>query len=310
MDVPLPSPFPLPSSTSPFHSPPSLFPLRPAIEVRHLWYWYENHIPALQDVSLTIEQGEYVAIIGQNGSGKTTLVKHFNGLLKPRQGKVFVEGEDAEKRSVGELARRVGYVFQNPDHQIFCTTTREEIAFGLRNLGFSEGEVRERTEEALRLFGLAEHAEVPPAILGYGLRRKVTLAAVYAMRPPILVLDEPTTGLDWRSTRELLGRVAQLHQEGHTIVLVSHDMKLVAEFSQKTLVLGQGRVLLHDATREVFKQEELLTRTFIAPPPITALSRRMRPYGMRGDSLTVGEFYDEYTQIRERRGELRRELEL
>jgi energy-coupling factor transporter ATP-binding protein EcfA2 len=271
---------------------------RPAIEVQHLWYWYENHVPALQDVSLTIEQGEYVALIGQNGSGKTTLVKHFNGLLKPRRGRVFVEGEDTEKRSVGALARCVGYVFQNPDHQIFCTTTREEIAFGLRNLGFPAEEVRERAEEALHLFGLAEQAEVPPAILGYGLRRKVTLAAVYAMRPPIMVLDEPTTGLDGRSTRELRGRVAGLHQQGHTIVLVSHDMKLVAECAEKTLLLGQGQVLLYDATREVFKQEELLTRAFIAPPPITALSRRMRPYGMRGDSLTVSEFYTEYNQIR------------
>ena len=271
---------------------------KPAIEVRNLWYWYEDHIPVLRDISLTINRGECLAIIGPNGSGKTTLVKHFNGLLRPRRGKVFVNGEGTEGRTVGQLARQVGYLFQNPDHQIFCPTTEEEIGFGLRNLGLPEEEVRERIAETLQLFRLEEYASKPPAILGYGLRRKVTLAAVYAMRPPIMVLDEPTTGLDWRSSRELMERIVALRREGHTIIFVSHDMKLVAQFSERTLVLNAGQVLDCDTTRNVFKRKERLERAFIAPPQIMALSQRMAPYGMRGDSLTVREFYEEYSAIR------------
>jgi len=271
---------------------------KPAIEVRNLWYWYEDHIPVLRDISLTIRRGECLAIIGPNGSGKTTLVKHFNGLLRPRRGKVFVNGEGTEGRTVGQLARQVGYLFQNPDHQIFCPTTEEEIGFGLRNLGLPEEEVRERIAETLQLFRLEEYASKPPAILGYGLRRKVTLAAVYAMRPPIMVLDEPTTGLDWRSSRELMERIVALRREGHTIIFVSHDMKLVAQFSERTLVLNAGQVLDCDTTRNVFKRKERLERAFIAPPQIMALSQRMAPYGMRGDSLTVREFYEEYSAIR------------
>lgn len=238
-----------------------------------------------------------MAIIGPNGSGKTTLVKHFNGLLRPRRGKVFVNGEDTEGRTVGQLARQVGYVFQNPDHQIFCPTVEEEIGFGLRNLGFLDEEVRERISETLRLFRLEEQAQKPPAILGYGLRRKVTLAAVYAMRPQIIVLDEPTTGLDWRSCTELMEMTAALHREGHTVVLISHDMKLVARFSERTLLLNAGQVLAYDTTRSVFKEREALERAFIAPPQITTLSQRMMPYGMRGDSLTVEEFYEEFSAI-------------
>jgi len=265
-----------------------------AVEVRDLWYWYEDHIPAIQGVSLTIESGDFVAIIGQNGSGKTTLSKHFNGLLRPSRGTVLIEGQDTEGKRVGELARRVGYVFQNPDHQIFSSSTREEIAFGLSNLGLPAGEVEARTSEVLQVFGLESYAAAPPAVLGYGIRRKITLAAVYAMCPPIIVLDEPTTGLDWRSQSGLMEHIAGLHQAGHTIVLISHDMKLVAQWAHKTLVLADGRVLAYDTTREVFKQEALLARSFIQPPQITRLSRGLRDHGMRGDSLTVPEFCQEF----------------
>jgi len=269
-----------------------------AVEVKGLWYWYEDHVPTLSDLSLTINQGECLAIIGPNGSGKTTLVKHFNGLLRPRRGEVFVNGEDMKGRTVGQLACQVGYLFQNPDHQIFCPTTEEEIGFGLRNLGLPEEEARGRIAETLRLFKLEEYTSKPPAILGYGLRRKVTLAAVYAMRSPIMVLDEPTTGLDWRSSRELMERIVALCREGHTIVFISHDMKLVAQFSDRTLVLNAGQVLDCDTTRNVFRRRESLERAFIAPPQITTLSQRMAPYGMKGDSLTVREFYEEYSAIK------------
>jgi energy-coupling factor transport system ATP-binding protein len=288
-------PLPTPISKDPRY--PISFNHSPAIQVEDLYYRYDGGSWALAGVDLSVEAGDFLAIVGQNGSGKTTLVKHFNGLLRPSRGQVVVLGQDTAGQSVGQLARKVGYLFQNPDHQIFAPTVREEVAFGPRNLGFAEGEVAARTSEALALFGLGDHADTPPAVLGYGLRRKVTLAAVWAMHPQILVLDEPTAGLDWRSTRTLMEEVANLNRQGHTIVLVTHDMKLVAEFAHQVLVLNDGQVLAYGPARQVFQQEAILRRAFLAPPPITALAQRMRPYGLRGDSLTAQEFYQEYTAL-------------
>jgi energy-coupling factor transport system ATP-binding protein len=278
------------------------------IVVQNLWYSYGDEVTALRGIDLEIEAGDYVAVIGQNGSGKTTLVKHFNGLLKPTQGRVLVslpfifparggdEGGlvDAAGLMVGQLAQGVGYVFQNPDHQIFCDTTRQELAFGPRNLGLSETEVRGRVEEALARFDLEQYADRPPAMLGYGLRRKIGVAAVYSMRPRIFILDEPTTGLDWRSTMELMELIGEMNRHGHTIILVTHDMKLVTGFSQKSLVLRDGQILVYDDTRTVFKHSEVLRDTQIEPPQITALAKRMVPYGMPDDILSVEEFYAAY----------------
>jgi len=271
--------------------------LSAAIQVKDLSYRYDDGPVVLAGMNLSIEAGDFLAIVGQNGSGKTTLVKHFNGLLRPTRGRVLVLGQDTDGQSVGQLARKVGYLFQNPDHQIFAPTVWEEVAFGPRNLGFSEGEVAARTTETLALFGLGDQADTPPAVLGYGLRRKVTLAAVWAMRPQILVLDEPTVGLDWRSTRTLMEEVTNLNSQGHTVILVTHDMKLVAGFARTVLVLDEGRALAYGPTRQLFQQEAILRQAFLAPPPITALARRMRPHGLRGDSLTVAEFYQEYSSL-------------
>ena len=270
----------------------------PDVRVEDLWHSYDDGPSVLAGVNLSVESGDFLAIVGQNGSGKTTLVKHFNGLLRPTHGRVLVLGQDTTGQSVGQLAQTVGYLFQNPDHQIFAPTVWEEVAFGPRNLGFSEGEVAARTTEALALFGLGDQADTPPAVLGYGLRRKVTLAAVWAMRPQILVLDEPTVGLDWRNTRALMEGVTDLNSQGHTIILVTHDMKLVAEFARRVLVLGEGRTLAYGPTRQLFQQDAILRQAFLAPPPITALAQRMRACGLRGDSLTVEEFYQEYTAWR------------
>ncbi len=275
-----------------------------AIVVQDLWYSYGDGVTALRGIDLEIEDGDYVAVIGQNGSGKTTLVKHFNGLLKPTRGRVLVKGlgdregspllRDTAGLTVGQLAQTVGYVFQNPDHQIFCATTREELAFGPRNLGLPEAEVRGRVEEALARFDLEEYADRPPAMLGYGLRRKIGVAAVYSMQPRIFILDEPTTGLDWQSTMELMELIGEMHRHGHTIIVVTHDMKLVAGFSQKSLVLRDGQILVYDDTRTVFKHSEVLRDTQIEPPQITALAKRMVPYGMPDDVLSVEEFYAAY----------------
>lgn len=270
------------------------------IQVRDLWYQYTGEIVALKGVSLDIKDGDFVAVIGQNGSGKTTLVKHFNGLHKPTKGQVIVGGRDTKDLSVGELARTVGFVFQNPDHQIFCATTREEITFGPRNLGLEGDELEDRVEEALAYFGLTEHADSPPAVLGFGTRRKISIAAVYAMRPRVFVLDEPTTGLDWKSAMALMRVIQAMNETGHTIILVTHDMKVVCQFARSSLVLRDGQVLTYDDTRTVFKHSEILKDTQIEPPQITELAKRMVPFGMSDDVLTVDEFYAVY--VNRRRG--------
>jgi energy-coupling factor transport system ATP-binding protein len=274
------------------------------LEATDLWFAYDDGPSVLQGVSLEIKGGDFVALIGQNGSGKTTLAKHFNGLLRPTRGRVLLNGEDNRERSVAYLARSVGYVFQNPDHQIFSATTREEIAFGPRNIGLEESEVQRRTEQALEYFDLTAYADYQPAILGFGLRRKVSIAAVYAMRTEILILDEPTAGLDWRSTHEMMQRVGDLHRKGHTIILITHDMRLVAQYAPHCMVLRDGNILASGDTRAVFKQADLLSETHIELPQICELARRLKPFSLKGNILTVAEFLEGYGNLVER-GEIR-----
>lgn len=269
----------------------------PRLEARDLWFDYEVGSSVLYGVSLIVEPGEFVAIIGQNGSGKTTLVKHFNGLLRPHKGQVLLDDEDIAHHTVGTLSRRVGYVFQNPDHQIFSATTREEIAFGPVNFELPEEEIQARTADALESFRLTEYADMQPAMLGFGLRRKVSIAAVYAMHTPIMILDEPTTGLDWKSTSELMQLVVDLNRQGRTIILITHDMRVVAEYAPRCMVIRKGEILIHDSTREVFRQAELLESTHITVPQITQLGRRMVPHGLHDGILTVPEFCDAYGDL-------------
>jgi len=269
-----------------------------AIELRGCSYRYNADVLALHRVSCAIPVGTWTALIGQNGSGKTTLAKLCNGLLRPDEGTVHILGQDIAEQPVSAIAHHVGYLFQNPDHQIFAPTVREELAFGLRNLGFPPAEVERRVEAALTLFGLTPYADQPPAMLGYGLRRQVTVASLFALRPPILILDEPTTGLDWGSAQALLNRLATLHQAGHTVLVITHDMRLVAEWAQWVLVLHRGRLWIEGPPREIFAQPEMLAGASLNPPPVTRLSQRLRHLGTRGDSLTVEEFYEEYTALK------------
>lgn len=268
------------------------------VRIVALHHRYEEDIPALSGVDLEIPDNAFLAIVGQNGSGKTTLVKHLNGLLKPTSGRVLVDGVDTATAGVARLARTVGFVFQNPDHQIFGATAREEVAFGLRNLGLGPEVVRERTEETLAAFDLTPYAETPPAVLGFGLRRKVAVASVYAMRPRILVLDEPTTGLDWRSARDLLARLVRMHERGHTILLVTHDMRIVAEYAPHTLVMHAGRVLAYGPTREVFASADLEAARLRAPQ-VTRLAGRLAEWGVEGSVLTVDEFCGAFRRVLE-----------
>lgn len=269
---------------------------RCAVQVHGVHYHYPG-VPALNGIELTLEGGEFCALVGQNGSGKSTLAKHLNGLLKPDAGSVSVFGRDTRTLTVGELARDVGYVFQNPDHQIFAGNVHDELAFGLHNLRLGADEVRARIDDALRAFGLEAYIDQPPATLGFGLRRLVSVAAVYAMRPRIFVLDEPTAELDWRSAHELLDRFRALHAQGHTILFISHDMELVAEYAQRVLLMRDGRIVASAPPAEFFGQLDLLHEARLAPPQVMRLAQRLRDLNMPGDLLTVEAFVDAYLAL-------------
>jgi cobalt transport protein ATP-binding subunit len=269
-----------------------------AVAVAGLWYWYHDEVtPALRGLDLEIPRGQFLALVGANGSGKTTLVKHFNGLLRPRRGQVWVAGRDAAGQTVGALARQVGYLFQHPEQQIFGPTVRQEVAFGPRNLGLAPDQVERRVEAALLRFGLAAMAERPPAILSYGLRRRVTLASLAAMDPSVLVLDEPTVGLDAAGRRETLAWLEELHAQERTLLLVTHDMALAVERAQRIVILHQGQILADGSPAQLFSQEALLAKASLAPPPVVVLARALREQGLRGEALTVESFNAEYAAL-------------
>ncbi len=267
----------------------------PFVEIRNVVFSYDGATPALRDVSLTVFPGEFVALAGANGSGKTTLAKHFNGLLRPDSGDVRVAGRDARDRSIGDLAQTVGYVFQNPDHQIFLPTVAEEVAFGPRNLGIQGHELDERIEAALALFDLTCQRQRHPTLLGRGLRRRVALAAVYAMRPSVLVLDEPTGGLDRRASEGLMQTLRGLVDDGHAVVLITHDMRLVGEYARRLVVLNDGRVLTDGPTSEVMREFDLLEHAGIRPPPVARLSADLAGAGMPF-ALNVEDFASQFMQ--------------
>jgi len=262
---------------------------QPQIVVRELSHTYPDGTVALKQINLAIYPSEFVALLGPNGSGKTTLAKHLNGLLKPSQGVVMVEGQDTRTVRVAALARLVGYAFQNPDHQIFAATVQEEIAFGPRMLELPRPLIAQRVAEALDRFRLIPYADLPPALLGFGQRRQVALAAVLAGQPRTLILDEPTGGLDWRSQQELLEAVAHFHHLGHTVILITHDMDLVARYATRAVVLLNGEVLFDGTPQELFGQPELLGRARLTLPPVARLARRLSRYGLAPDICTVAQ---------------------
>jgi energy-coupling factor transport system ATP-binding protein len=272
-----------------------------SLEAAGLWSWYKESVPVLRGLDLRVPRGQFLALVGANGSGKTTLVKHFNGLLRPKRGQVRVAGQDAAGRPIGELARQVGFLFQHPEQQIFGATVRQELAFGPRNLGLAPDEVEARVEEALARFALAAVAQQPPAILSYGLRRRVTLASLAAIDPPVLVLDEPTVGLDASGRQETFGWLAELHAAGRTILLVTHDMALVAAHAERAVALHQGQIIADGPPADLFRQPRLLARASLVPPPVMVLGQALQSSGLGGDLLTVEDFCAAYIALVEGR---------
>ncbi len=262
------------------------------IAVENLHHSFADGWDALNGVSLNIAEGEYVALIGPNGSGKTTLAKHFNGLLKPTAGRVLVAGADTRAAGVSVLARLVGYCFQNPDHQIFCATVREELAFGPAALGLGREAVAERVQEEMEAFGLTDLAERPPAVLSPGLRRRVALASVLATRPRLLILDEPGVGLDAREQEEVFARIDAYNRSGNAVLLISHDMNAVARRSSRCLLMAAGRVIADGSPTQVLYEADVLEAVGMQTPTMSRLARRTAGLGLP-DRMVSPEEYGE-----------------
>ena len=251
--------------------------MEPIIKVEDLTHIYPTgQVVAVKDISLEINPGEIVGVIGQNGSGKTTLVKHFIGLLKPTSGKVIVNGRDTAPLRVQQIAANVGYVYQNPNHQLFARTVREELAFGPRNLDLPEDEVNARVEQAVEFFHLEELLELHPYRISFPLRKLVGMASIYTMRPAVFILDEPTTGQDNVTTQTVYRLIKKLRDEGSTVLCVAHDMILLAEVVDRMLVLRDGDLIMDATPREVFSDYEIMSSTHLTPPQITTLSLRLK----------------------------------
>lgn len=257
------------------------------IEIKHLDHIYMPDSPfetkALDDVTLTIGDGEFVGLIGHTGSGKSTLVQHLNGLMKPDHGSVIVDGMDVSDKNTDlrEIRRRVGLVFQYPEHQLFEETVRKDVSFGPRNLGCSEQEIEERVVKACHQVGLSdEKLDMSPFDLSGGNKRRVAIAGVLAMRPRVLVLDEPTAGLDPRGRNELLELIRGLHEEeGNTIVMVSHSMDDISALAQRIIVMNEGRVAMDGTPREVFAHPQELVDMHLGVPAAAQLAMELRKRG-------------------------------
>jgi energy-coupling factor transport system ATP-binding protein len=264
----------------------------------------EEVVRVLRDVSLDIYPGEYVAIIGHNGSGKSTLVKHFNGILKPTEGNVYVAGFNTkDDRYRREIRRRVGMVFQHPDNQIVATIVEDDVAFGLENIGVPPREMRKRIDAALEAVGMSSYRNRPPHHLSGGQKQRVAIAGVLAMEPRCLVLDEATSMLDAHGRREILQVLRRLHQRGMTIIAVSHHMSEAAE-ADRVLVIEAGRIAMEGPPREIFQRQELLRRLQLDIPVATRLAGRIheRVPDFQPDLIHPREIVDEVVRIAGKKG--------
>src|SRR4030043_165464 len=259
------------------------------IEIAEVSFVYPNGVEALKGVSLVIKDGEFVAIMGQNGAGKTTLVKHFNGLLKPSKGAIRVDGVETTKTSVAAIARKVGFVFQNPDHQLFSETVEEEIAFALKNFGFEKETIEDRISWALNLLGLTQYRKTSPFMLSGGERKRVALASVLAWDPQILILDEPTIGQDYQQKEKLRQFIIQMQTQRKTVVIVTHDVEFVAECNPRVVLMKEGKIVADGEGKEILTDPALLELSSIVLPQIAQVFTKLAPLGFPKDIIDLYE---------------------
>lgn len=247
---------------------------QPVIVVKNLNFSYEANKNVLKEINIEIKKGEFVAIIGQNGSGKTTLAKHFTRLFLPDKGDVKINGMSTKNKKISEISKLVGYVFQNPDHQIFTNTVEEEVSFGPKNLGLNEDKIKQRTKEALSYVHLSGYENEDPFSLTKGERQRIAVASVLAQRPEILIFDEPTTGLDYKQILKMMDLITQLNKKGYTIIIITHSMWVVAEYASRCIVMKDGEIILDGKVREIFKEKEKLKETSLKVPFCVELSEK------------------------------------
>ncbi len=259
------------------------------IEVKDIHFQYDKDKEALKGVSFDIYEGDYVALIGQNGAGKTTLAKHFNSLFKPTSGQIIVCGKDTKHEEPNTLAEQIGYVFQNPDNQIFSTSVYKEMEYGLKALKLSEQEMSERIHEVAKLLDIEKVLEEHPFSLGKGERQRIAVASILVLKPKILVVDEPTTGQDWDGIQNMMKLIDELHANGTTIIMITHDMDVVATHANRVIVMAKGSMVADGTVRDVFKQEKALNDAYVSRPQIPELSERL---GLENMALTAKELSD------------------
>lgn len=273
--------------------------VNPIIEIEGVTFSYPSVDKALDDVSLTIHKGEFVAIMGENGAGKTTLVKHLNGLLRPQEGRIKIDGADIADLSVANLARKVGLVFQNPDDQLFSENVEEEISFALRNFGFGSDVIDKRVDWAVNLLDLERYRKSSPFILSGGERKRVALGSVLAWDPEIVVLDEPTIGQDYAQKERLRHFLMQLRTQGKTIVIVTHDVEFVAECKPRIVLMADGTIIADGPIKKVMTDKEAMARASVTPPEITKVFQQLSEYGLPDNVIDVGEAVDILSQVLE-----------
>lgn len=243
------------------------------IEFKNVSASYSSEVPVLRDVSFTIDDGDFVAFVGTNGAGKSTTMRLCNGLLKPTSGQVLIDGVPTTQLRVSELARRVGFLFQNPDRQICCETVRDELLFSFKAQGIDDAQAHARVDRIIELFGFDGKAE--PFLLNRGTRQLLALASIIVTAPSVVVLDEPTTGLDYRECEKVMGIVRELHDAGTTVIMVCHDMEVVADYAQRVIVMADGGVVADGPTFDVLRQSEVMRRASLLPPQIVDIAMRL-----------------------------------
>ncbi len=267
-----------------------------------VWFEYEPGQPVLRNLSLQLQPGETVALMGENGAGKTTLVKHINGLLKPTHGTVYFEGVDTRKTSTAQLARKVGFVFQNADHQLFADTLQAEISFALRNLNFSKEEIDERVNRFLTLFELTKYHDQSPFLLSGGERKRLALASVLCVEPHVLILDEPTQAQDALQKQKLLDFIASFRKSNHILLLVTHDVEFAVKAVDRIVVLSQGELIADGTPRLILNNLPILERARLLPPQLTQFAHQLAEHVPRfpTDLLTLNEAVKAVNQILQR----------
>lgn len=243
------------------------------IQFKNVVSSYDGVTPILKDVSFTIDDGDFVAFVGTNGAGKSTTMRLCNGLLKPDSGEVLIDGMPTTRLRTSELARRVGFLFQNPDRQICCATVKEELLFGFTAQGGITPEAEERVDAIIREFGFDPEAE--PYLLNRGTRQLLALASIIVMEPPVIILDEPTTGLDYRECMKVMEVIKRLHEQGTTVIMVCHDMEIVADFAERVIVMTGGKVIDQGPTFQVMRNPQTMRAADLIPAQITDISLRL-----------------------------------